>query len=73
MQLLEEHNGILDAQVDAFGGTVVKTAGDSYMVDFDSVTWIGAIRIQMASGSRCESGSTSGMCFTAATMCSGTG
>jgi class 3 adenylate cyclase len=37
MQLLEEHNAILDARVEEFGGTVIKTAGDSYMVDFDSV------------------------------------
>jgi class 3 adenylate cyclase len=37
MQLLEEHNRILDGQIEAFGGSVIKTAGDSYMVDFDSV------------------------------------
>jgi len=37
MQLLEEHNRILDTQIEAFGGSVIKTAGDSYMVDFDSV------------------------------------
>jgi class 3 adenylate cyclase/tetratricopeptide (TPR) repeat protein len=37
MMLLEEHNQILDRQIEAFGGSVIKTAGDSYMVDFDSV------------------------------------
>jgi class 3 adenylate cyclase len=37
MMLLEEHNAILDTQIEAFGGSVIKTAGDSYMVDFDSV------------------------------------
>ena len=37
MRLLQEHNGILDAQVESSGGSLIKTAGDSYMVGFDSV------------------------------------
>ena len=37
MQILEDHNRILDAQIEHFGGSLIKTAGDSYMVGFESV------------------------------------
>ena len=33
-QVLQEHNAIVRRQIDAFGGQVVKTQGDSFMVAF---------------------------------------
>ena len=37
LRLLAEHNAILEEQIRIYGGNVIKTIGDSYMVDFDSV------------------------------------
>src|SRR5207244_10676854 len=36
MELLREHNTIIDGQVRAHGGAVVKTMGDGYMMAFQS-------------------------------------
>src|SRR5207245_11515348 len=33
-QVLQEHNAIVRRQLEAFGGQVVKTQGDSFMVAF---------------------------------------
>jgi class 3 adenylate cyclase len=37
LELLEQHNAIVQGQVEKFGGTTIKTIGDSFMVDFNSV------------------------------------
>jgi adenylate cyclase len=37
LQLLGEHNRILEAQISAYKGRVIKTIGDAFLADFDSV------------------------------------
>ena len=36
LKLLTEHNRVLEAQINAHNGNIIKTIGDSFMVDFDS-------------------------------------
>lgn len=37
LRLLGEHNEVLRAQIEAYQGNVIKTIGDAFMADFDSV------------------------------------
>ncbi len=37
LRLLSEHNNILNAQIKAYKGNVIKTVGDAYLANFDSV------------------------------------
>ena len=37
LQLLSEHNAVLETQISAYKGRVIKTIGDAFLADFDSV------------------------------------
>jgi class 3 adenylate cyclase len=37
LELLSQHNAIVQAQVQQYGGTVIKTIGDAFLIDFNSV------------------------------------
>jgi class 3 adenylate cyclase len=59
-QVLREHNSIVRSQIDAFGGQVVKTQGDSFMVAFKTARGaiLCAVEIQrsLAEASRNQTG-----------------
>jgi len=56
-RVLREHNAIVRKQIEALGGTVVKTQGDSFMVSFSTARGaiLCAIAIQRAIGERSQS------------------
>src|SRR3990170_2567111 len=56
-RVLREHNAIVRKQIEALGGTVVKTQGDSFMVSFTTArgSILCAIAIQRAIGERTQS------------------
>src|SRR5439155_605409 len=51
-KVLQEHNAIVRKQIETFGGKVVKTQGDSFMVAFTTAKGaiICAVAIQLALG-----------------------
>jgi len=55
--VLREHDAIVRKQIETFGGTVVKTQGDSFMVSFTTArgSILCAIAIQRAIGERTQS------------------
>ncbi len=37
LELLAQHNAIVQGQIERFGGTTIKTIGDAFLIDFNSV------------------------------------
>lgn len=37
LELLAQHNTIVQAEIERFGGTTIKTIGDAFLIDFNSV------------------------------------